>query len=97
MQEDFTDFLDLDEFAVEVSREDGTTFAAIFDNEGEVGTIGGAVLETTNPMLLCRDVDVSEMVWDRSVVSVPQVGDFVVRSIKPDGTGFATVELGYAN
>ncbi len=97
MQEDFSDFLDLDEFAVKVSREDGTTFTAIFDNEGEVATLGGAVLETTTPMLWCCEADVSEMVWDKSVVSVPQAGDFVVRGIKPDGTGFVTVELGYAD
>ncbi len=97
MQEDFSDFLDLDEFAVEVSREDGTTFAAIFDNEGEAVTIGGAELETTLPTLWCCEVDVFEMVWNVSVVTVPQAGDFIVSRIKPDGTGLATVELGYAD
>lgn len=97
MQEDFSDFLDLDELAVEVSRADGTTFAAIFDNEGEAVQIGGAQLETTVPSLLCRESDVSELVWEESVVSVPGAGDFLVVRIKPDGTGWATVELGYAD
>ncbi|MEZ6853009.1 head-tail joining protein [Halodesulfovibrio aestuarii] len=96
MQEDFSDFLDTSEFAVEVSRADGTTFAAIFDNEGEVVKIGGAELETTIPTLECCEDDVSQMVWNESVVSVPQAGDFVVSRIKPDGTGWAVVELGYA-
>lgn len=97
MQEDFSSFLDLEEFAVKVSCEDGTTFTAIFDNEGEVVTIGGAELETTKPTLLCREKDVSEMIWDESIVYIPQAGNFRVCRIKPDGTGLATVELGNAS
>ncbi|KAF1076283.1 hypothetical protein [Halodesulfovibrio sp. MK-HDV] len=97
MQEDFSDFLDLDEFAVEVSREDGTTFAAIFDNEGEVVTIGGAVVESSKPYLMCRVEDVETLEWEKSVVSIEKAGEFLVISIKPDGTGLASVELGYAD
>lgn len=97
MQEDFSAFLDLDEFAVEVSREDGTTFAAIFDNEGEVLKIGGAVLETSQPTLLCAVKEVVELDWEVSILSIPDAGDFVVDSIKPDGAGMATVILAYAD
>ena len=97
MQEDFSDFLDLDEFAVRVSREDGTTFAAIFDNEGEAVTIGGAVVESSKPYLMCRVEEVEALEWEKSVVSIEKAGEFLVMSIKPDGTGLANVELGYAD
>lgn len=90
MQEEFEDFLDLEEFAVEVRAENpARTFAAIFDNQGTLATIGGTELETTVPTLTCKYSDVQD--FTRETVCIVQGAVFDVDRVEPDGTGLALV------
>ncbi|GFM38316.1 head-tail joining protein [Desulfovibrio psychrotolerans] len=93
MQEDFTDFLDIEEFAVKVQAENpARTFAAIFDNQGTLTTIGSVELETTAPTLTCRYSDVQDFARGETLCTV-QGKVFDVDRVEPDGTGMAMVIL----
>jgi hypothetical protein len=92
MQEDFTDFLDLEEFAVEVRAENpARTFAAIFDNPGVFATLGSLELETTGPVLTCKHSDVAD--FTRETVCTVGGRVYDVDRVEPDGTGVAVVLL----
>lgn len=93
IQEDLTAFLDLEEFAVEVRSDyPARTFAAIFDEAGDVTEVGGMEMETLNPTLTCDYRDVQDFVWRETVVSVEGHGEYTVMRIKNEGAA-ASVEL----
>ena len=95
MKEALDAFLSLDDFAVEVrSTNPDRTFAAIFDNESALATLRGMELETTSPQLETKAENVADFVRGETLVTVPGIADpFTVARVKPDGTGWAVVEL----
>lgn len=95
MKEDFDAFLNTEDFAVEVqSANPDRTFAAIFDNEATLASLGGMELESTTPQLETKAENVADFVRGETTVTVPGIADpFTVDRVKPDGTGWALVEL----
>lgn len=95
MWEDFDAFLRLDDFAVQVRSENpDRTFAAIFDNESVLASLGGMELESTTPQMETKAVSVVGFVRGGTLVYIPGIETpFTVNRVKPDGTGWALVEL----
>lgn len=95
MLEDFDAFLNTKDFAVKVQAANpDRTFTAIFDNEPTLATLGGMELETTAPELEAKAEDVADFVRGETTVTVPGIDDpFTVARVKPDGIGWAVVEL----
>ncbi|GEM_PF-1701537 len=95
MQEDFNAFLNTDDFAVEVQAVNpARTFPAIFDNEFTLASLGGMELETTVPQFETKAENVADFVRGETTVTIPGIDDpFTVERVKPDGTGWAVVEL----
>lgn len=95
MREDFDAFLRLDDFAVQVRSESpDRTFAAVFDNESVLARLGGMELESTTPTMETEAEYVAGFVRGVTLVYIPGIETpFTVDRVKPDGTGWALVEL----
>jgi hypothetical protein len=66
----------------------GRTISAVFENEY---TRVGVIYATSDPVLMCRAIDVSEVV--RGAVVVARAVTYTVRDIQPDGTGITVLQL----
>lgn len=91
-------FLDADEFGVEaVFAGLADPVAGIFDAEyfGDLDGLGGAVVETTQPVFRCRAADVASIA-NGAALTIPVDGAdtaFTVTSKQPDGTGMIVLLL----
>jgi len=92
--EDLSVFLSCDDFAVEVRcSAPARTFAAIFDEPGQIALAGGIILDNETPTITCRYADVADFIWRETELTVEGKGFYTVMAITDDGTGMATVEL----
>lgn len=88
--EDFTTFLNTDEFATAVTV-DGNAVNAIFDNDYVAVDLDGVELESLGPVLLCATADVSAVAQgDAAVVNSV---NYTVAEVRPDGTGMTLLRL----
>lgn len=88
--EDFTAFLDPDEFATAVTV-DGNAINAIFDNDYVAVGLDGVTVESLGPVLLCETADVAAVVQgDPAVVNAV---NYTVAEVQPDGTGMTLLRL----
>lgn len=88
--EDLTVFLDLDEFGITATI-GGSPVTGIFDNETVIIDGFNGAVESTRPVFLCREVDVTTVVHGTAVVI--NAVNYKVRGIRPDGTGFVLLIL----
>lgn len=88
---DISVFLDKDEFAEEfVFSRTGLTINGIFDNEFETVVDG---VETTRPMALVKDSDITGIVQGDTMTRVSDSVVYNVTGVHPDGTGLTFVIL----
>lgn len=94
--EDLDAFLDVDEFAtpVEVSFQGGgmAIISGIFDAPYLNAELGEYELDTNQPRLMCKAVDVAA-VRRGDIVTIGGTGYDVLTNPQPDGTGMATLAL----
>ena len=88
--EDFSAFLDTDEFATAVTV-DGNAVNAIFDNDYVAVDLDGVTLESLGPVLLCATADVSAAV--QGTAAVVNAVNYTVAEVRPDGTGMTLLRL----
>lgn len=88
--EDFSPFLDPDEFATAVTV-DGNAVNAIFDNDYVAVDLDGVTLESLGPVLLCETADVAATVQGTAVVV--NAVNYTVAEVRPDGTGLTLLRL----
>ncbi len=89
MREDLSVFLT--DFAETVTLTTGATFQAVRSADYvEVGDSGAGV-ESSAPTLLARTADVTGVAFG-TVVELENV-QYVVRGVRPDGTGMTTLRL----
>ncbi len=93
----FTEDLDvfLTDFGVTVSVTSGTgapfEFTGIYDNGYAGIAIGGVEMESTNPMIQCKESSVSSMA-NGDALTVNSTNYTVVNQ-RPDGTGWMYLEM----
>lgn len=91
LNDDLTDILSIEEFAVSVTY-DGGTINGIFDNETVPVEAGGFVpVHEEQPRLTCRTADVPSITYDQ--VMVIGAVTYKVKAWVHDGTGVTTVQL----
>ena len=91
LNDDLTDILSIEEFAVSVTY-DGGTITGIFDNETVPVEAGGFVpVHEEQPRLTCRTADVPSITYDQ--VMVIGAVTYKVKAWVHDGTGVTTVQL----
>lgn len=88
--EDFTAFLDPDEFATAVTV-DGNAVNAIFDNDYVAVGFDGVEVESLGPVLQCATADVAATVQGTAVVV--NAVNYTVAEVRPDGTGMTLLRL----
>ncbi len=91
--EDFDAYLA--EFGVTVSVTSGVgapfSFTGIYDNGYATIALGEVEMEGTNPMIQCKESDVSSMV-NGDALTVNST-NYTVINQRPDGTGWMVLEL----
>ena len=91
LNDDLTDILSIEEFAVSVTY-DGGTITGIFDNETVPVEAGGFVpVHEEQPRLTCRTADVPSITYDQVMVIASVT--YKVKAWVHDGTGVTTVQL----
>lgn len=88
--EDLTVFFNINEFAVEATILGGPVIG-IFDNESVIVEGYTGAVESTRPIFLCREANVSA-VTHGTAVTINAVS-YLVRGIRPDGTGLVRLIL----
>ena len=82
----------LADYGTTVTKTDASTFTGIFDNDFLAVDLDESEVESTEPTLLARTVDVSGLAHGDSL-TISAVS-YTVRGIQPDGTGMTQIMLG---
>lgn len=90
--EDLTVFFSDADFADVITRPDGSTFNAIYDETFFDPESGEMILSTTKPHLTCREIDTAGVIARKTVLTRKGVR-YSVLDVKPDGTGSAVITL----
>ena len=81
----------LADYGSTVTKADASTFVAIFDNDFLAVDLDESEVESTEPTLLARTADVSDLAHGDSLTISST--SYTVRGIQPDGTGMTQIML----
>lgn len=92
MTEDFTAFLDPDEFATTVTV-GGSSVNVIFDADYVAVDVGTGVMSSVGPVILCDESDAAVAAVVEGTAVIVNAVNYTVAEIQPDGTGMTMLRL----